>query len=80
MAEEDRHDYFRRFIDHKVNQNVTIGQALHAMELGVLTAELSDWHGIWMKWQMEPVYEKNQKFVDLREDDELTDQNGYLLR
>lgn len=33
-----------------------------------------------MKWQMEPVYEKNQKFVDLREDDELTDQNGYLLR
>lgn len=43
-------------------------------------AELSDWHGIWMKWQMEHVYEKNQKFVDLREDDELTDQNGYLLR
>lgn len=33
-----------------------------------------------MKWQMEHVYEKNQKFVDLREDDELTDQNGYLLR
>ena len=80
MAEEDRHDYFRRFIYHKVNQNVTIGQALHAMELDVLTAELSDWHGIWMKWQMEHVYEKNQKFVDLREDDELTDQNGYLLR
>lgn len=80
MAEEDRHDYFRRFIDHKVNQDVTIGQALHAMELDVLTAELSDWHGIWMKWQMEHVYEKNQKFVDLQEDDELTDQNGYLLR
>ncbi len=36
MAEEDRHDFFRRFLFHKVNQNYTVWQALYAMELGEL--------------------------------------------
>ena len=26
MADEDRHDYFRRFVSHKVNQNYTVLQ------------------------------------------------------
>lgn len=36
----DRHDYFRRFIYHKVNQNYTIGEVLKAMELDFSAEEL----------------------------------------
>lgn len=36
MAEEDRHDFFRRFLYHKVNQDYTVWQVLHSMELGEL--------------------------------------------
>ena len=32
-AGEDKHDFFRRFIYHKVNQKVSIGDALRSMEL-----------------------------------------------
>lgn len=80
MAGADRHDYFRRFVYHKINQNVTIGQALHSMELDELIPELTDWHEIWMQWQKAHAYEKKQKFVDLLENDEVTDKNAYLLR
>lgn len=80
MADEDRHDYFRRFVYHKVNQNVTIGQALHSMELDILISELSDWHDIWLQWKKSHAYEQKQKFVDLQKDDELTDKNAYLLK
>ncbi len=33
MAEFDRYDYFRRYLYHKVNQGVTVGEALRSMEL-----------------------------------------------
>jgi hypothetical protein len=33
MAQFDKNDYFRRFIDHKTNQGKTIGQILKEMEL-----------------------------------------------
>ncbi len=33
MAGYDKHDYFRRFIDHKVSDGITIGEALDLMEL-----------------------------------------------
>jgi hypothetical protein len=33
MADEDRHDFFRRFLSHKVNQNYTMEQVLSSMEL-----------------------------------------------
>ncbi|MBQ6887275.1 MAG: HAD-IA family hydrolase [Lachnospiraceae bacterium] len=33
MAEEDKHDFFRRFIYHKVNQGYTIADVLKTMEL-----------------------------------------------
>lgn len=36
MAEFDRYDYFRRYLYHKINQGVTVGAALEAMELGGL--------------------------------------------
>lgn len=57
MADEDRHDYFRRYIYHKVNQNYTIRDILSSMQLEFLCEELGS-----------------------RQDDELTDKNGYLLR
>ncbi len=41
MADEDKHDFFRRFIYHKVNQKVSIGDALRSMELEKLIPELS---------------------------------------
>lgn len=43
MAEEDRHDYFRRFIYHKVNQGYTIREILHSMDLDILSAQVHEW-------------------------------------
>ena len=40
MANEYRHDFFRRFLYHKVNQKYTIAQILHSMELDSLTEQL----------------------------------------
>ncbi len=81
MADEDKHDYFRRFINHKVNQKYSIKDILHSMELDFLTDELCDWKDVWLKWSAEWEQKKHKKdFVDLRPEDELTDKNRYLLR
>jgi len=40
MAGEDKHDFFRRFIEHKVNRKYTIKEILHAMELDFLAEGL----------------------------------------
>jgi len=48
-ADEDKHDFFRRFIYHKVNQKYTIRKILHAMELDFLVDEMDDWHDIWIE-------------------------------
>lgn len=40
MADENKYDYFRRFLYHKVNQNRTLEQILNAMELYDLPALL----------------------------------------
>lgn len=40
-AAYDRHDYFRRFIYHKVNQGYSIREILHSMGLDFLVSELS---------------------------------------
>ncbi len=66
MADEDRHDYFRRFLYHKVNQKYTISQILHSMELDCLIGQLKDW--------------KTESFVDLGLKEELTDKNVHQLR
>ena len=114
----DKHDYFRRFIYHKINQEYSIGQIMKSMELECLLDELKDWKEIWIKRTKEQehaskilaykqlekdkavglerekiikkieekfsekVLEKKRKhnFIDLKENDELTDKNGYLLR
>lgn len=39
MAGEDKHDYFRRFVTHKVNQHYKISEILHAMDLDFLADE-----------------------------------------
>ncbi|MBR3245844.1 MAG: hypothetical protein IKF90_24580 [Parasporobacterium sp.] len=40
IAELDRHDYFRRFLFHKVNQNITVSEILDSMELENLKSVL----------------------------------------
>ncbi len=114
----DKHDYFRRFIYHKMNQDYTIHEVLHSMELDFLEERLPEWKNIWTEKAKEQeraskalaykqlreddtiglVKEKVKKqiakdfaeenlsrkrqnrFVDLRPGDKLTDKNGYLLR
>ncbi len=77
MADEDKHDYFRRFIYHKMNQGYTVLQILHAMELDSLVGQLTDWKEIWFAKERGA---KDRQFIDLKPEDELTDQNGKLLR
>lgn len=76
MANEDKHDYFRRFLYHKQNQGYTIKEILSSMGLESLTGSLKEWKSIWRK----RTYSAKAKFIDLKPDDELTDKNGYLLR
>lgn len=45
----DKHDYFRRFIYHKINQEYTVKEILQSMELDFLLDELGDWKEIWTK-------------------------------
>lgn len=45
----DKHDYFRRFIYHKINQDYTISEIMKSMELEELLCELKDWKEIWIK-------------------------------
>ena len=68
MAMENKHDYFRRFIYHKINQNYTIREILHSMELDFLLVELDDWKDIWLTWIKE--LEKNSKQLALKQLDE----------
>jgi hypothetical protein len=87
-ASFDRHDYFRRFIYHKINQKYTIAEILHSMELDILIDRLCDWKEIWTRKQKKleaecrvPKKKKRRaRFIDLRPEEELTDKNGYLLR
>lgn len=82
----DKHDFFRRFIYHKLNQDYSIEKILKSMELESLVPDLKDWREIWEKREKKEctsreVYDKHKKnFVDLKAEDELTEKNGYLLR
>lgn len=40
MASSDRYDYLRRFVDHKVNQNITIEKVFSSMELDIMIEKL----------------------------------------
>ena len=87
MAGEDKHDYFRRFIYHKINQKYKISDILKSMELDFLIDRLPDWKEIWETYIDEWIHQSNEsvdikklKFINLEPNDELTDKNGYLLR
>jgi HAD superfamily hydrolase (TIGR01549 family) len=43
MAAHDTEDFLRRFITHRIGENITIGEALDSMELASLKGELSGW-------------------------------------
>ncbi len=43
MAVHDTEDYLRRFITHRIGENITVGDALDSMELTSLKDELSGW-------------------------------------
>ncbi len=74
MADEDRRDYFRRFVYHKVNQGYTIGDVLRSMELEFLTAELSG-------TEQTPVSGKHPTPVSGKHptEEELTERNALQL-
>lgn len=42
MAQDNRYDYFRRFLFHKVNQGKTLRDIFHAMDLDMLLGSLPD--------------------------------------
>lgn len=42
MASSDRYDYFRRFLDHKVNQNIFLQKIFQSMELEHLLQKLPE--------------------------------------
>ena len=42
MAEYDSYDYFRRYLYHKVNQGISVGEVLDAMDLQPLCAALAE--------------------------------------
>ena len=81
MADEDRHDFFRRFIYHKMNQKITIKEILRSMELEDLIEELPDWKNIWNRraYRYQKESEREKHFIDLKPADYLTDKNAYLL-
>lgn len=77
MADEDKHDYFRRFLYHKINQGYTLADILKSMQLDFLAEELKEWKEIWLK---KDDIDHNVAFIDLRPGDEITDKNAHLLR
>lgn len=72
LAEDNKHDYFRRFIYHKINQGYSLQKILESMELGFLVDGLSSCKDIFKK--------KEKRQSPLLPSEELTDKNGFLLR
>ena len=63
--EIDRHDFFRRMIYHKQNQDYTIKDILHSMELDELTSELSDWRDSFLERRLKE--KKDSKELALKQ-------------
>ena len=72
MAEHDRYDYFRRYLCHKVNQEISIKQILKSMELDCLLESLSDYVDVDEFGQ--------QTNIHLALEDQLTDKNIESLK
>ena len=69
MFETDRHDYFRRFLNHKINQEYTVGEILESMELDELIGELHDWRRIYLRYRLKEEREF-KSFRRIRGDEE----------
>ena len=80
LADFDKHDYFRRFIYHKVNQHYSVRQILKAMELEDFCDYLVEWPSIWNIWCVKHPTRTVRKYESLCAEDELTDRNAYLVR
>lgn len=85
----DKHDFFRRFLYHKINQNYTIRDILKSMELDFLIEDLKDWKTIWKEKideveqhdiQIGSSKKKVCQFIDLYPQDILTEKNVFSLR
>ncbi len=71
MADIDKHDFFRRFIYHKINQEYTIREVLKSMELESLVSELSDWPEIFLDRRKKE--EKDSKALAMKQLQENTE-------
>ena len=80
MADLDKHDFFRRFIYHKVNQHYSVRQILKAMELEEFCDYMDEWPKIWSDWCIKHPAGEERKFESLSAESELTDKNAYLVR
>lgn len=80
MANEDKHDYFRRFIYHKVNQKYTIRDILHSMELDFLVDELCDWKEIWLERTVKSEQDSRALALKQLAEDKMADQNKLRKR
>lgn len=77
----DKHDFFRRFIYHKVNQKYTIEDILKSMELEFLAEELSDWKDIWIeKARKNEADSKILALKQLEEDETVSDKVKVLKK
>ena len=68
MAEFNHYDFFRRFIYHKINQNLSIGKILESMGL----EELSD--------EIDAAYVSDSKGLFFKSSDFLTEKNAPFLK
>lgn len=72
MARYDKHDYFRRFIYHKVNSGVTVEEALVSMGLDSFFGRIGSESGFELKERLtEKNSEKVRDFVERQWDDVL---------
>ncbi|MBQ8984169.1 MAG: hypothetical protein IJ079_11350 [Lachnospiraceae bacterium] len=79
MAGEDKHDFFRRFVTHKVNQQYKISEILHAMDLDFLTDE---WNPDGISTDAgQGIHNRNMgRTYELHLEDELTQKNAEAVK
>lgn len=72
MAEHNRYDYFRRYLYHKVNQNITLGQILESMDAERLSGRLV--------FYVDQDSSGKKTGIKLRVEDPLTDRNVEAMK
>lgn len=72
----DKHDFFRRFIYHKLNQDYTIRDILKSMELEFLIDELPDWECIYTEKALKDESDSKELAIrQLEQDDNITNKS-----